>query len=1023
MKVGKLFKWLIITTIVFNIGSSSAQPSRKYHSPEHEYMRAEELFEMQQYGSAKTLFSEVYNKITDPYDTRKQASLYHMVLCAALLCNEDAPKLAYAFAAQYPEYMHLDRVWFTLGDYYFTKKQYKKALTEYAKINTKILTEEEMPAYKFKTGYCYFLQEDYNTAKPIFVEVMQSDNAYKNKATFYYSHILYTEEKYNAALVGFNQLKNEDTYSSIIPFYIAHIYFNTQQYGEITAQKEELLQKSSSKRLPEINGLIAQSYFRLQQYMEAIPYFDTYISTNTEPVECEIYYMAGFSYYQTLQYAQAIPLLTRSVCDNDSMNQYAQYTLADCYLKTGEKEFASRSFLMAYDKGYNELIKEDALYNYSKLQYELCSNPFVGAIASFEKYLNEYPQSPRRNEAESFLSSIYLTTHNYKAAITSLEKIENKSVVLLRAYQRVTYFRALEFYNDNNLEEAEKYLNTSMTNNYDAATYSQALFWKAEIAYQQGNYATASQRYNMFLNTAQAVNVAEYPLSFYNLGYAEFKQKKYNSAIKFFNNFLGQEKQVNNKKMIADANNRIGDCYFMLSELETAIAYYNKVVMLNIYDVDYALFQKAQSEGGLSRYDAKNQTMQKLVNDYPHSSYLSDAQYEIALNYANAGNNKSALDAFDQFIARNPNNPLVKTALLKMGSIYYNTERDAEAIKVYKRLIKDYPNSEEAGTALKSIENIYVANGNVDDFFNYIRSVSSEKITVSYQDSIMYSAASDKYFNSNFIDAENGFNQYIQRFPKGVFINKAQFYKGECAIRRNDFAQALPAYQYVIANENDLEFKLPALHYAADICYRDSNYSQALEYYLAMSSFATLPSQKTEALQGEMMCHYYLKQYPQAIQAAQLILQEDKADVNLNETAHLIIARSAMATDSLAMAKSHYTTLSKISKGEAASEALYYLAYIQYLGGDLDATEKHIFDMLVNITHDYWLAKSYILLGDVYLQKGNSFQAKYTYLSIMENYDGEDLKTIATEKYNAIIAQEEAQKQQLNTNTENESEE
>ena len=75
-------------------------------------------------------------------------------------------------------------------------------------------------------------------------------------------------------------------------------------------------------------------------------------------------------------------------------------------------------------------------------------------------------------------------------------------------------------------------------------------------------------------------------------------------------------------------------------------------------------------------------------------------------------------------------------------------------------------------------------------------------------------------------------------------------------------------------------------------------------------------------------------------------------------------------------------------------------------------TNKTIFEILTNISNDYWLAKSYILLGDIYLQKGNSFQAKHTYMSIIENYDGEDLRQMAKEKYDAIIQQEEALEKQ-----------
>ncbi|MBP5613970.1 MAG: hypothetical protein J6X35_07520, partial [Bacteroidales bacterium] len=44
--------------------------------------------------------------------------------------------------------------------------------------------------------------------------------------------------------------------------------------------------------------------------------------------------------------------------------------------------------------------------------------------------------------------------------------------------------------------------------------------------------------------------------------------------------------------------------------------------------------------------------------------------------------------------------------------------------------------------------------------------------------------------------------------------------------------------------------------------------------------------------------------------------------------------------------------------------------------------------------------------------KGNTFQAKHTYLSIIDNYDGEELRTLALNKYNYLLAKEEAQNKQ-----------
>ncbi len=142
-----------------------------------------------------------------------------------------------------------------------------------------------------------------------------------------------------------------------------------------------------------------------------------------------------------------------------------------------------------------------------------------------------------------------------------------------------------------------------------------------------------------------------------------------------------------------------------------------------------------------------------------------------------------------------------------------------------------------------------------------------------------------------------------------------------------------------------------------------------------------------------------------------MLLADEKTEVFQKQETRLLIARSAMIQNNLSLAKQQYGILAQENKSEAKSEALYQLAFIEYKEGDMEKAEKQIFNMLVNITDDYWLAKSYILLGDIYLEKGNSFQAKHTYLSIMENYDGEELKNEATQKYNLIIEQENKEKE------------
>ena len=87
---------------------------------------------------------------------------------------------------------------------------------------------------------------------------------------------------------------------------------------------------------------------------------------------------------------------------------------------------------------------------------------------------------------------------------------------------------------------------------------------------------------------------------------------------------------------------------------------------------------------------------------------------------------------------------------------------------------------------------------------------------------------------------------------------------------------------------------------------------------------------------------------------------------------------------------------------------------MQYILKNYTLSEKLIFEVINLVpSYDYWIAKSFILLADVYVKTNNEFQAKHTLQSIIDNYDGADLVTIAHEKLNAINNAEKIKEQIL----------
>lgn len=61
-----------------------------------------------------------------------------------------------------------------------------------------------------------------------------------------------------------------------------------------------------------------------------------------------------------------------------------------------------------------------------------------------------------------------------------------------------------------------------------------------------------------------------------------------------------------------------------------------------------------------------------------------------------------------------------------------------------------------------------------------------------------------------------------------------------------------------------------------------------------------------------------------------------------------------------------------------------------YQDGQYQAALDKCFEVAGQISHDYWVVKTYLLMADCYVELENNFQAKATLESIIDNYEPED---------------------------------
>jgi TolA-binding protein len=915
-----------------------------------------ELFNKQKYGAARELFQQVIDRIEDPASEVHGSAMYYKGISAV--------------------------DWFT-------------------SFNGNRLEPGRRLEYLFKKGYSHFMIEEYPAARQALAEVRDPESPYHAPATYYHGHIGYLEGDYDTALESFQRLSRDENFGPVIPYYVTHIYYLQENFDALLDYAPALMEEASPRRAGEISRLIGEAYFRREAFDEAIPYLGMHIKEAGSSATRDDHYQIGFAYYRTGNHESAIDHLQRASNGSDELAQNAYYHLAAAYIGTGQKGFARNAFSRAYQLDHVGFITRESLFNYAKLSYELSLDPYNEAILSFQKYLDDYPDSERATEANSYLIDLYLTTSNYKEALTSIERMNINTPRLREAYQRISYFRGIELFNNGSFSDAIAHFQQSRKYSDNRQIYSQSMFWEGEAYYRIEQFDQSVRAHEAFLASPGANSLDLFNRAHYSIGYAHFKNKDYPRAIAAFRRFISDTRE--DRRLLNDAHLRLADSHFITKNYQQAMSYYDSAIRIGVIDNDYASFQKALAFGVMGRFEDKVNTLQQFLTTFGRSSFADDAKYELANTYLLLNNNQQAMAYFSQVINQHPNSSYVKSAMLKTGLIHYNNNEDDRALQVFKKVVSDYPGSPESQEALGTIRNIYVSLDQVDEYVRYSSNLGFADVTTAQQDSLSYVAAESRYMQGDCENAIRSFANYLERFPNGIFSLNAHFYRSECEFRRNNFNQAMAGYREVIARPKS-KFSENALSRASQIEFRQGNYEQALAYFISLEEVAEFRANVLEARIGKMRSLHRLGRHGEAIAASLVVKDTDKIPQEIMQESHLVSGLAAMGMQNLDLARSELSLAAGIADNQMAAEAMYNLVLIEFRLGDYEKSESMVFEYVGKLSsYDYWLAKTFLLLADIYMETGDDFQARHTLQSIIDNYEGEDLKKQAEAKLQVLI--------------------
>jgi tetratricopeptide (TPR) repeat protein len=459
--------------------------------------------------------------------------------------------------------------------------------------------------------------------------------------------------------------------------------------------------------------------------------------------------------------------------------------------------------------------------------------------------------------------------------------------------------------------------------------------------------------------------------------------------------------------MEQDAYVRSADCYFMNKEFVKANGMYDNVVNNALPQSDYAMFQKALIAGVKSSTE-KISTLNKLLKQYPKSSLVQDVNMEIALTYIADEKFMAAVPYLNTLINDPLADGLKPSAYLKLGLCYYNSDKYDDALANYQTLIQKYPQSTEADEATGIMKNIYVEIGKPNEYIEMMRR-NGKAISVTEADSLTYTSAALKYNANDCAAAIEGFKNYLSRFSNGAYVLEANYFSSECYNASKDWQNALIGYDYVNSKGLSRFFEKATLEAARISYFELKDYAKAKKYFESLTSGAINQDNQLEALRGLIRCYYQLKDYAQANDAAKNLLTKKGISTDDKSVALLVLGKSQQVNNDCAGAIASFKSCAAINKAAWGAEARYEIANCQFTMGSYNLAEKSALAVIKETaSYDFWVTKSYILLGDIFMQQKDYFNAKATYESVAKNSVIPELKNEAQQKLDKAIEEEKA---------------
>jgi TolA-binding protein len=569
------------------------------------------------------------------------------------------------------------------------------------------------------------------------------------------------------------------------------------------------------------------------------------------------------------------------------------------------------------------------------------------AIAEYEHYLEQSPDSPDAPTAWLRMGRSAVVTGQYEKAMKAFQNAEDGAATPeQRLEAQASRGEALFFLK--RYKDAVGVLKPAVEGGGASETRARALYYLGRAQLESGDSMNAITTLNKLVSDLPESVTA--PFAHYHLGFALAASGDVEGAATAFS---------------AAANAKGADEGLRMESRFRAAELYDKL---------------GWTAAALTAYE-------QLRNEFPGSDYAQRADYGYAWALYHSGRYDEALSSAEAFLKQHADSPQAPGLEYLRGNCFYQQNKFEDALRVYTVLREKHPDSAFAARALYKTAWAQHLTGKSGEAREAVKAFLDKYADSELRGDAFYLLGTIHVTAGDYEEALQEFKQVADNFPDSEFSQDALFKAGECYAQLGLRNEAAATFEDFAKRYPGNPLTEQAMLRSGDARFTAEDFAEALANYAQILEKPGDPRIEEETLYRMAVTYHNMKSYDDSAVTFRKLLEKFPEGMYAVE-AHFRIGEYELRQhkDPLKAIEAYQAALNKDKAGTFTVRALQGLASARYEQKDYEQAASQLLQLLRDHPGEALTLEAYLWCSQWLREQERWADAAVLYTALLQAY-------------------------------------